>query len=82
MPPTKSSCYILLHAVLVVFPPPTLLNLRALFPLARTLDCHWQGWCKKKTLNENGAALLFGADTNTAPVQGGGQLSLSTAKQE
>lgn len=46
MPPIKSSRYILLRVVLVVFPPLTLLNLRALFPLAKTLDCHWQGWCK------------------------------------
>lgn len=72
MPPVKSSCYILLQAVLVVFPPLTLLNLRALFSLARTLDCHWQGWCKKKSPNESGAALLFGAGTNTVPEQGSG----------
>lgn len=52
MPPIKSSCYILLHAVLVVFPPLTLLNLRDLFSVARTLDCHWQGWCKKESPNE------------------------------
>jgi len=82
MSPIKVSCDLLLHVVLAVFPPLTLLNLGTLFSLVRTSDCRWQGWRKKKSPNESGVDLLFGADTNTAPEQGSAELSLSTAKQE
>lgn len=82
MPPVKSSCYILLQAVLVVFPPLTFLNLGGFIFPGKNFGLSLAGLVKEEiTKWERCCLTLWCRYKYSARAKQWG-LSLSTAKQE